>query len=162
MAAGGSPPAVATGVLRALGESLRWELGALWLTEPASGTMRCATVWHSPLAGLAVLEEASRRSPARYGVGLVGRAWRDRRAAWVSNALLEPDPDRLDRLGGELVRGWFGFPVWASGELVGIVEFFSREIRQPDEDLLRMAEQLGGLLGGGPGAVAGTAAIMAP
>jgi hypothetical protein len=160
LAAGGSPPAVATGVLRALGESLRWEFGALWLTEPSSGTMRCATVWCSPLAGLAALEEASRRSPARLGVGLVGRAWRDRRPVWVSDAMLEPD--RLDRLDGELVHGWFGFPVWASGELVGIVEFFSREIRQPDKDLLRMVEQLGRLLGGGPQAVAGTASSMAP
>ena len=148
VAGGGSPLAVATSVLRALGESLRWEFGALWLTAPASGTMRCAAVWRSPLADLASLEEASRQSTARFGVGLVGRAWRDRRAVWVSNAMLEPDPDRLDRLGGELVYGWFGFPVWAAGELVGIVEFFSREIREPDEDLLRMTEQLGGLLGG--------------
>jgi len=147
VAAGGSPLAVATSVLRALGESLRWEFGALWLTAPASRTMRCAAVWRSPLADLVSLEEASRQSTARFGVGLVGRAWRDRRAVWVSNAMLEPDPERLDQLGGELVYGWFGFPVWAAGELVGIAEFFSREVREPDEDILRMTEQLGGLLG---------------
>jgi PAS domain S-box-containing protein len=143
---GGPPLEVATRAIQALGESLRWEFGALWLQVPGSETLRCAAVWRSPLADLAALEETSWRTHARSGVGLVGRSWRDRRAAWASDAVMELDPQRLDQV-GDLVRSWFGFPVWAGGQVVGIVELLSREVRQPDEELLSMTEQLGGLLG---------------
>lgn len=83
------------------------------------------------------------------GVGLVGRLWQHRGAMWVTDVLAErvSDPRRqLDEV-GELVHGWFGFPVWAGDDMVGIVEFFSRQIRQPDEELLEMTEELGRLIG---------------
>jgi PAS domain S-box-containing protein len=143
----GPPLEVATSAIGALGESLRWEFGALWLKTPESDALGCAAVWRSPLADLGALEEASWRSPAWFGVGLVGRAWRQRRAAWISDAAKEPDPHgRLDEV-GDLVHGWFSFPIWVGGDVVGIVEFFSCEVREPDEELLQMMEQLGGLLG---------------
>jgi MerR HTH family regulatory protein/GAF domain len=144
---GGPPLAVALDAIQALAESLRWEFGALWLEVPASQTLRCAAVWRSPLADLAALEELSWRSQAQFGVGLLGRSWQDGQAVWASDAMTEPDPHRLDQV-GDLVHGWFGFPVRAGGRVIGIVELFSCEFRQPDEELLRMTEELGGLLGG--------------
>jgi PAS domain S-box-containing protein len=72
---GGPRLEVATDAIRALGESLRWEFGALWLMTPETQALRCAAVWRSPLAGLTVLEEATWRTASRPGVGLVGRRW---------------------------------------------------------------------------------------
>jgi PAS domain S-box-containing protein len=144
---GGAPLEVVISAIRALGESLRWELGALWLTAPGLQTMGCVAVWRAPLADLKALEAASWRTRARLGAGLVGRTWRDRQAGWVSDArsqrVLDP---RLHEL-GDLVHGWFGFPVWSGGEVVGVVEFFSRAVREPDEKLSQMTEQFGDLLG---------------
>jgi hypothetical protein len=48
---------------------------------------------------------------------------------------------------GDLVRGWFGFPGWTGDDVIGVVEFFSREVRQPDEELLQRTGELGKLLG---------------
>jgi hypothetical protein len=138
----------ARSAIRALGESLRWEFGALWLMPPDKQSLRCAVVWRSPLANLKTLEEASWRTAAPPGVGLVGRTWQRRQATWVTDALTEPDPGRASDQVGELVRGWFGFPVWAGDDVVGVVEFFSSEVRQPDEELLQMSVELGELLGG--------------
>jgi hypothetical protein len=107
---------------------------------PETQALRCAAVWRSPLAGLTVLEEATWRTASPPGIGLVGRRWQDRQATWVPDVLMEPDPDpRRQAEGvGEPVHGWFGFPVWAGGDVIGVVEFFSREVRQPDEELLQM------------------------
>jgi hypothetical protein len=143
---GGPPLEVARSAIQALAESLRWEFGALWLEAPASRMLRCAVVWRSALAELGPLEEASWRSEVRPGAGLVGRSWRDRQAVWASDAMTEPDRQRLGQA-GDLVHGWFGFPVRAGGQVIGVVEFFSCEVRHPDRELLQMTNQLGELLG---------------
>jgi hypothetical protein len=96
---------------------------------------------------LEALEEASRRAAFAPDVGLVERSWQDRRAAWVPDALAEPDLQQQLEEVGEPVHGWFGFPVWEAGEIVGVVEFFSRDVRQPNEALLHMTQELGRLFG---------------
>jgi hypothetical protein len=149
VAAGGPPLEVATHAIRALGESVRWEFGALWQPAPAAPALRCTAVWRSPLADLRALEEASWRTAVEPGVGLVGRCWRDGQAVWVTDARTDPDLDSRLRLeeAGEQVHGWFGFPVRTGTDTIGIVEFFSPEVRQPDGELLVLTGELGTLLG---------------
>ena len=146
--AGGPSLQVAVAAIGALGESLRWEFGALWLTAPGLPTMGCVAVWRAPLADLGALEAATWQARVRPGAGLVGWAWRDRRAAWVSDVMAEGEPEPRLRHVGDLVHGWFGFPVWAGGEVIGIVELFSRAVRQPDDKLVQLTGQFGALLGG--------------
>jgi PAS domain S-box-containing protein len=144
---GGPRLEAATQAMRALGESLRWEFGALWLRTPETQRLSCAAVWRSPWADLTALEESSRRVTYPPGVGLVGQLWRHRGVMWVTDVLAEQilDPRELDEV-GELVHGWFGFPVWSGDDVAGVVEFFSRQIRQPDEGVLEMTEELSGLI----------------
>ena len=47
----------------------------------------------------------------------------------------------------EGLHGAFGCPVAVGGEFLGVVEFFSHEIREPDADLLELMGTLGGLVG---------------
>jgi hypothetical protein len=144
---GGVPLEVAVSAIRALGESLRWEFGALWLTAPGLQTMGCVAVWRALSGDLEALETATWKDRARPGAGLVGRTWGDRRATWVSDATGEERPEpRLARL-GDLVHGWFGFPVWVGGEVIGVVELFSRAVRQADDELVQLTRQFGDLLG---------------
>jgi signal transduction protein with GAF and PtsI domain len=37
----------------------------------------------------------------------------------------------------------FGFPILLGGEVLGVIEFFSREIRQPNQKLLEMLATIG-------------------
>jgi hypothetical protein len=48
--AGGPWPEVATSALQALGESRRWDFGALWMTGPDAPTLECAAVWRSTVS----------------------------------------------------------------------------------------------------------------
>jgi len=41
----------------------------------------------------------------------------------------------------------FGFPILLGGEVLGVMEFFSHEIRQPDRDLLNMMVTIGSQIG---------------
>ena len=41
----------------------------------------------------------------------------------------------------------FGFPILLGGEVLGVIEFFSREIRQPDQELLNMLATISSQIG---------------
>ena len=45
------------------------------------------------------------------------------------------------------LHGAFGFPIVLEGEMFGVVEFFSHEIQQPDQELLQTMASLGNQLG---------------
>ena len=49
--------------------------------------------------------------------------------------------------GREGLHGAFALPLLIQGQVVGVMEFFSREIREPDEDLLRMLTRVGAQIG---------------
>ena len=40
-------------------------------------------------------------------------------------------------------HGAFGLPILVGNEIEGVIEFFSRQVRQPDDELLRMVEDIG-------------------
>ena len=47
----------------------------------------------------------------------------------------------------EGLHGAFGIPILLSGQVRGVIEFFSREIRQPDPDLLQLFAAIGSQIG---------------
>ena len=46
-----------------------------------------------------------------------------------------------------MLHAAFGFPILLGGEVLGVMEFFSYEIRQPDQDLLDMMATIGSQIG---------------
>jgi C4-dicarboxylate-specific signal transduction histidine kinase len=47
----------------------------------------------------------------------------------------------------ERLHAAFGFPILLGGEVLGVIEFFSREIRQPNQKLLEMLATIGSQIG---------------
>src|SRR5207249_2993835 len=47
----------------------------------------------------------------------------------------------------DVLHAAFGFPILLGGEVLGVMEFFSHEIRQPDQDLLDMMATIGSQIG---------------
>jgi signal transduction histidine kinase len=45
------------------------------------------------------------------------------------------------------LQGAFGFPILLDDEVLGVLEFFSHEIKDPDDELLRMVSSVGGQIG---------------
>lgn len=45
------------------------------------------------------------------------------------------------------LHGGFGFPILMDNQVLGVLEFFSREIKDPDDELLRMGSSVGGQIG---------------
>jgi PAS domain S-box-containing protein len=144
---GARRPEMALRSLQAFGSCLRWEFGALWGGTPWSGSLRCMAVWRSRQFDLDRLEEATRDAAYPPGMEPLGRAWIEGEPTWIPDA--SGDPGFMRRHGGvgEPVHGWLGFPALGPDDVVGVVEFVSREIRQPDAEFLEMIQDFGRLFG---------------
>ena len=133
-------------MLRAVCETLEWQIGALWTVEPHTELLRCVELWHTSDVSVPTFEAATRQATFARGVGMPGRVWASAQPAWIPDVTRDENFPRALIAAGEGLRASLGFPITA-GHCVGVMEFFSREIRQPDRGLLEMLGALGSQIG---------------
>jgi PAS domain S-box-containing protein len=134
-------------VLRAVCECLGWDLGALWVVDRAAWVLRCAAAWHDPARDLADFAAACRRLTPGHGQALPGRVWESGGPVWVEDVTAYPHSARAAVALRQGLHAAAAFPVPGGGGLLGVLEFFSREIRPPDDELLRMMAATGTQVG---------------
>ena len=132
-------------ILRAICETLEWHMGALWVVE--QGVLRSIEVWHMPHAGIPRFEVTTHGHTFARGEGLPGRVWATGQAAWIHDVTTDPNFPRAAVAAAEGLRSALGFPIAVAGEVVGVMEFFSAHIREPDHELLAMLAALGSQIG---------------
>jgi PAS domain S-box-containing protein len=135
-------------VLQAICEALDWDFGALWKVESGNETLRCVETWHVPAAALSGFEAETRQLTFSKGAGLPGRVWASGEPAWISDVPADANFPRAAVAFHEGLHGAFALPLFAGGSFVGVMEFFSRAIREPDHELLGMLGRIGTQIGG--------------
>jgi signal transduction histidine kinase/CheY-like chemotaxis protein len=134
-------------ILQAVGESLDWVLGARWSIDPEANVLRCAEMWIAPPRTLDEFAGVNRHLTFSSGIGLPGRVWQSGTAAWIPDVVKDSNFPRAPYAAKEGLHGAFGFPIVGPAGFLGVMEFFSPEIREPDEGLLKMFEAVGGQVG---------------
>ena len=81
------------------------------------------------------------------GIGLPGRVWASAEPSWIPDVVQDLNFPRAPVAAREGLHGALGFPILLRGDVVGVMEFFSREIRAPDADLLSMLTSIGNQIG---------------
>jgi PAS domain S-box-containing protein len=140
--------AAAPQILQAVGASLDWEAGAIWRVDEEAAHLRCVEVWHTSQLNAPQFEHITRTASFPFGLGLPGRVWAEAKPLWVLDVVHDSNFPRAIYAAEEGLHGAFGFPVRSGGRVTGVIEFFSREIRQPDDDLLSMFDAVGTQIGG--------------
>jgi signal transduction histidine kinase/integral membrane sensor domain MASE1 len=134
-------------ILRSICESLEWDVGLLWRMDDRDHVLRCVEVWHRPHARVSQFEAASRKLTFEPGVGLPGRVWAGRKPTWIPDVARDENFPREPVAVGEGLHGAFGFPILLGTRVLGVIEFFSHEIRQPDTSLLQLFATVGSQIG---------------
>src|SRR3954470_8964161 len=141
-----APVEVYAAALEAIGRALGWELGAVWETGPEDGRLRCVRTWHAG-DGAPEFEALSERLTLEQGEGLPGRLLATGRPGWISDTPDDRNFPRADAARRAGLHAAFGFPLLSARGIVGVMEFFSHEAREPDERLLATVGALGSLVG---------------
>jgi PAS domain S-box-containing protein len=140
------PVEVYEATLRAIGQALRWELGAVWELDPHDGRLHCVRTWRGR-GRTAAFEALSERLVLAPGEGLPGRVLASGEPAWIADVPGDPNFPRAAaaRRGG--LHAALGFPLRSPRGVVGVMEFFSGAPEGPDEQLMATLTMLGSQVG---------------
>ncbi len=137
----------AIGVLQAVCDNLGWDVGFFWMFHEGQGALTCRQSWHRPGAPVADFERASCTRTFAKGEGLPGRVWESGKPAWILDIAHD---DNFPRLGPAVrygLRSAFACPVAIGSETLGVIEFFTKRIREPDPGLLETMTTIAGSVG---------------
>jgi PAS domain S-box-containing protein len=132
-------------VLQALGESLGWELGELWLVDV--DRLRWNASWHGPALDPGDFDAASRALTFPAGSGLPGRVWVAGHALWAEDVQRDTGFVRATGAAQLGLRAACAFPIQSERGVTGVVVLLSRVAREPDDALLAMLTDVGRRIG---------------
>jgi PAS domain S-box-containing protein len=133
-------------LLEGIGTSLGWDMALLWLVD-AHERLKCVALWHAPEMEASELEEASLASSFAKGEGFAGRAWDVGSPLWLRDFGSERTLPRAEIAARQGIHSALAFPIAIGDEIVGVVEAFSKEERDPDDELLEAKAALGRQIG---------------
>lgn len=123
-----------------------WPVGHLYLCDGQA--MVPTETWHirdpERFAEFRALTMQTRMGP---GEGLIGLVLTEGKAAWYPDVGRHPGFLRVLASGSSAVKSAFVLPIMVRTEVVGVLEFFSEAVVEPDEPFLEAIAQIGVQLG---------------
>ena len=126
-----------------------WSVGHVYLLSDEEDDLLVPSgIWHleDPKRFTAFVE-ATKKTSFKRGVGLPGRVLESGKPAWITDVTQDPNFPRAKLAEDIGVRSAFAFPVLAGDEVVAVLEFFDKQVVEPDDSLLATGVHIGSQLG---------------
>ena len=137
--------AAAPRLLRAICESLSWNLGQMWVVDRNAELLNWIASY-SDSNEPSEFETASRGRHFVRGFGFPGQIWAEGTSKWIADFATNSLP-RSELAANTDLQFAFGFPIKLGEEVSAVMEFFSRETQTPDESLLEVMTAIGNQIG---------------
>ncbi|HEX5385325.1 MAG TPA: PAS domain S-box protein [Gemmatimonadales bacterium] len=134
-------------LIRAVCKTANWEIGAFWDAEHDKGRLRCVDLVNCSDKAFPRFEPATRGCTLSAGIGLPGRALSTAAPAWISDVTQDWNFPRASIAAQEGLHGAFALPIILAGRVLGVLEFFSSDVRPPDPALLQLLTGFGSQIG---------------
>ncbi len=134
-------------LLDAICESLGWEYGALWEVDQPATALRFVGARSKVPERFSEFVDLSARTTLARGVGLPGRVWELGGPSWIPDVVIDGNFPRAAAARNVGLHAAFGLPILGGADIVGVMEFFSADIREPDAALLETMMAVGRQVG---------------
>lgn len=134
-------------ILQTICETLDWDIGAVWMVNREDNMLDCLEIWQKPTFLRPEFSQISRQSRFPVGVGMPGRVLALGQPVWVVNVAVDDNFPRAAIASQIGLHGAFAFPILSGDQTLGVVEFFTRQMRPPEPDLLQMFATIGQQMG---------------
>src|SRR5215510_4609487 len=123
-----------------------WKLGAMWILNDRNDRLQCLKVWPSQ-SEYSKFEQGCYQMQFEKGVGLPGRVWKTLKPSWMADVTKDDNLPRAEDAAAEDLHAAFAFPIVSGNQLLGVMEFFSPEIRELDKVILSTLTGIGSQIG---------------
>ena len=125
-------------VLREVCEKTGWALGQAWVPNKDGSVLVCDSGWFCGEGELQEFRVASEAIQFKLGVGLPGRVWESKQPAWLEDVTNDPNFPRSAAARTSGLRTGVGIPILSGNQVIAVLEFFMRESRGENEQLVRV------------------------
>jgi PAS domain S-box-containing protein len=129
-------------LLAAIGGSLGWDVGAVWIAGE-DGSLRCTETWRGPEP----FAEATRSTTLAPGEGLPGRVLASGEPVWIVDLASDSNFPRAAAAKPAGLRAAFCFPIHGASGVIAAMEFLAVQRRDPDAHLLNTMASVGERIG---------------
>jgi PAS domain S-box-containing protein len=133
-------------LLEAIGAPLGWSTGNLWESRDDE-PLRLVGSWTAAGFEFPRFAEATRRLDPEDERALTARVRKTGRSSWIEDFSADPSFPRAQAAGADGLGGGTAFPARIAGDCVAVIEFFGREVRAPDPELIALTDAIGALVG---------------
>jgi signal transduction histidine kinase/integral membrane sensor domain MASE1/CheY-like chemotaxis protein len=133
-------------IIQRICNTFEWEVGAMWKLDEGADVLKCFKFWPSQ-GSASPFETMTRGFTFERGVGLPGRIWERLCPMWIPDVAADSNFPRSAAASAEQLHAAFAFPIMSGEKFLGLMEFFSHEIREPDGALLAAFSGIGSQIG---------------
>lgn len=109
-------------------------VGQVW--QLIGDRLQFLNAWHKPDPSCSTFVEENRKVEFGRGQGLPGQVWASESPVWNSELIGDTGCPRQQMAAKSEMRGAFAFPLFARGRLWGVMEFFTRKLEEPNNELM--------------------------
>ncbi|PYJ02713.1 MAG: hypothetical protein DMF00_00760 [Verrucomicrobia bacterium] len=134
-------------VLRRVCEKTGWVIGQAWVPNKEEAVLNFVSGWYCDDGELKPFKAVSEKSHFEPGIGLPGRVWKSKQPAWLENVTNDPNFPRATAARTAGLRTGVGIPILARSKVIAVLEFFMRESRSQNEQLVKVIAAVAAQLG---------------
>ena len=134
-------------VLRRVCEKTGWVIGQAWVPNKEEAVLNFVSGWYCDDGELKPFKAVSEKSHFEPGIGLPGRVWKSKQPAWLENATNDPNFPRATAARTAGLKTGVGIPILARSKVIAVLEFFMRESRSQNEQLVKVIAAVAAQLG---------------
>jgi diguanylate cyclase (GGDEF)-like protein/PAS domain S-box-containing protein len=138
------------GVIRTICDAMQWACGLRWEWDPAERMLRCREYWGEDDAQIQrFLADCAARTiePEPVGRGLVRRAYAGGSSVWIADFSRDTGLIRTPLVRAAGLGGGMSFALLLGAEVLGVLEFFFRGVREPDDGMVAISQSIGSQIG---------------
>ena len=125
-----------------------WPVGHLYVVNESSDGLAPSGIWHlDDPDRFSVFKKVTDATSFSAGEGLPGRVLSSGQPVWIVDVNKDPNFPRARHAVDLGVKAGFGFPIQMGENTVGVLEFYSPEVVEPDAKLLNIMSNIGTQLG---------------
>ena len=134
-------------VLREVCEKTGWVIGHAWVPNPDTTALDLVAAWYCGDGELKPFKTASEASHFEPGLGLPGRVWQSKQPAWVEDVINDPNFPRSAAARTARLKTGVAIPILSRRKVIAVLEFFMRESRSQNEQLVNVIVAVAAQLG---------------
>jgi len=134
-------------IMNAIYESEGWSFGAIWEIDKKSSVLRCLEVWHHEEVPAEDLVSQTRKLALTINAGLPGRVWGSGKPVLIPEIAVDANYPRAGLALKSGLHSALAFPIILEGEVIGVMDFLGKEIREADAETLEMFLGIGQQIG---------------